>query len=565
MRAFRESGIGQLFFGLVVVAIILAFVLSGKGGPDLGSFKEDCAVEVGSHCIEPKEFFAAYGLIASIGLNEKAAKQMGLKELVARGLAERELLIDEATKLGIATSQDAMDAELLEGRTRVSLPAQGAERLAASLALCVDNPGGGCEPGTVGLRALPVKKNGVFDIELYKRMVRVATGRSPSLFKEMQAREFTAERMRALLTSSVRVSEEEAFLSYARARSTATARLVTLKSSWFERFVTRPLAADVDKWRAEHTDELKLAVDQAKTRWKPECPVVEEILLETRGDETREALLARALALKARVQGPAFDEQARRESMAESAALGGRVGCLDQGYGSGVDELLAGATELKKAGDVSEPIVTARGVTLLRLVARVTPETVEQLAQDYLAYKLTSVSLGQEAARKFGEELITKLGAGGDVATLTDEMTLSSLARGPLGARENPGKDHADKPLSDISRAFSIEQSPVPGAVGDSPAALVFALDKPGAVVAHPVPLQGGFAVLQLKEKDVASREKFAGDRTRIMAQLRTRKAEEALSQHVAALVEKAGGIQLNEKHVPSEKDKPSTTPKTPG
>src|SRR5690606_20764574 len=121
---------------------------------------------------------------------------------------------------------DEIDEELAAGRTRVSLPVAHAERLALSLAMCVEGPAG-CAPGTVGLRALPVHKDGVLDYERYKRMVRLATGRSPNHFKEMQKRELTAERLRELIRSGVRVSEEEAYFAFERARSKATVRTVT--------------------------------------------------------------------------------------------------------------------------------------------------------------------------------------------------------------------------------------------------------------------------------------------------------------------------------------------------
>lgn len=558
MRAFRQSGIGQLVFGAIVVAIILAFMLSGRGPNVSDGLTEECAVEVGDHCIEPKEFFAAYGLVSSIGLNDKAAEQMRLKETVARGLAERELLLDEAKRLGLGTSDDAVDAELAEGRTRVSLPAASTERNAASFGLCVEGPAG-CEPGTLGLRGLPVKKAGQFDFDLYKRMVRVATGRSPSLFKEMQAREITAERVRELIRSGVRVSEEEAYLSYSRARSQVTARYAKVQTSWFERYVVTPTAAEQEKWSKEHEAELKLALDAAQKEWKVGCPVVQEIRLEPEGSETPDDLLARAKTLRQKFPASDFDKQARALSRAESATVGGRVGCLDEKFGPGFEELTKAVSELK-AGDVSEPVVTLRGVYLVRLIDKVTAENVAALTRDYFTYKLTTAALAQDAARAFATELIAELKAKKPLAETTDALLKKALAQGPLGEKENPGEKAEDRPQSDISRAFSIEQSPWPDAVGDTPATVrVFALENVDDVVAEPIPLRSGFVVAQLKEKDLATREKFAEDRDRLLAALRARKAEEILRQEVARLVDKAGGVRFNEKYVPPEKKAPAT------
>src|SRR5690606_38785108 len=187
IRTLRNSGLGQIFLGAIVVAIIMAFVFTGAQ-PGSGGEAGECAVEVGESCVGPKEFQAALRLVTSIGISDSAIKRLRLREQVGRGLAEREVLFNEATRLGLGTSEEDVDTEILEGRTRVSLPAQESERLALSLALCVDNPTG-CAAGTVGLRAINVRQAGEFDFDLYQRTVRVVTGRSPNHFKQMQKKE----------------------------------------------------------------------------------------------------------------------------------------------------------------------------------------------------------------------------------------------------------------------------------------------------------------------------------------------------------------------------------------
>ncbi len=272
-----RSGLGQIFVGVIVALIIGAFALSGGNqGPLMPT--EECAVAVGSHCVDPKEYYAAYGVMSSIGLNDKAAKQLQLRQQIAQGLAERELLLDEAARLGISVSEEEVDDELAEGRTRVSLPAASAERLSLSLAMCVEGPGG-CAPGTFGLRALPVKKDGQLDYERYKKMVKIASGRSPAQFKEMQKREITAERVRDLIRSGVRVSEQEAFLAFSRARSKATVRTVTARPDWFSRYVVALSPEQVKAWDDAHKAEVDAAAKPLAEQWKAGCPVVSEIFV----------------------------------------------------------------------------------------------------------------------------------------------------------------------------------------------------------------------------------------------------------------------------------------------
>src|SRR5690606_22442747 len=99
LRSFRESLFGQIALGAIVLAIIVAFALTGSGAGGAASLVTDCAVKVKRHCIGPKEFQAAYGLYTSVGLSDQAVKRLNLRRQVARGLVERELLVDHAKEL----------------------------------------------------------------------------------------------------------------------------------------------------------------------------------------------------------------------------------------------------------------------------------------------------------------------------------------------------------------------------------------------------------------------------------------------------------------------------------
>lgn len=554
MRALRQSGLGQIFFGGIVVSIILAFVLQSRTG-GTASIESECAANVGKRCIDPKEFFAAYGLVSSIGLNEKAVQRLRLQEKIARGLAERAVLLEEAKKLGIGASEAAVDAELLEGRTRVSLPADGENQLARGLALCVDGPSG-CEPSTIGLRALPVKKDGVFDFERYKKLVRVATSRSPNHFKESQILEHTAERVREAIRSQARVSEEEAFLALARARSEAQIRSVSVESSWFEQYFASPTSADLETFAKEHEADLTQAQTALRARWKEGCPVVSEILLTAKDGESDEALTKRAETLKGTLTSEsAFEKAARRESQAPSRVLGGRVGCLvGEEYGTGGPELVAVAEKLEKPGALSEPVKTLRGVTLLRLHAKVTPENLDALVREHELYRLASAALGSEKARAFAEGLLARL-RGGEALEAATEAATAEFLKKTVGesASAHPAATAEDRPKSSVSGSFNRDAAPLPGVAStENVAELAFALEKPDQLVERLLPLEGGgFALVQLKQLDLYTREKFEGDKTKVLPQLRAQKAEELLAKYVARLLEKAGGVTFNPRFVP--------------
>ncbi len=559
IRALRNSGLGQIFLGAIVVSIILAFILTGTGNSPT-SMDDECVAEAGKHvCVETKEFDAAFRLLSAIGggsINEAAAKRLRLREQVARGLVEREVLVKQAEQMGLGTSQDDVDAELLEGRARVSLPAQGAEQLAMSLAMCVNGPTG-CEPGTIGLRAIDVKRDGKFDIETYKRTVRVWTRRSPTQFKEMQTREYTAERLRQLIKSQVRVSDEEAFLAFSRVRSKATARTVYAQKDWFERYAITLSPEDVAAYQKANEPAVTAAVTSLGDGFKKGCPIVSEIRIDSAQPGSEDAQKAQSRAedlLKQLKAKKNFEEMARRESQADSAPRAGRVGCLDDSYGAGSAVLLEAAKLLKKPGELSPVVETIRGFTILRLDDVVTDENRTALMQAHVAYKLALGQKADEAARNYAARLI-ELGKSQSL----EDATLA-LNREVLGLKDpqdkHPALTDAHAPQVAISRPVSLDQDVITEVLASEGATqALFSLEKDDAIKDKPLLAENGYVVLQLKSKDMLTKEAFAEERPRVIEMLYKRKAEQALAQYVDALIKKAGGLTFNRKMIPKDEE----------
>lgn len=560
IRNLKNSIFGQIFLGSIVLAIILAFVLTGAaGGSALRS--SECAVQVGKSCVSPKEFFAAYGLLSAVGpggINEAAAAEYRLKEQVARGLAEREVLLSEAQRLGIGTGKKELDDALVHGLTRVSIPAEGQTRLAASLGMCIPGPAG-CEPGTVGLRGIAVNRDGEFDFDVYKRSVRIWTKRSLSHFKEMQAREFTAEKLRQLVRGRVRVSPEEAFLAYSRIRSQATARTVELNTDWFLRFAPPPTEEAVKKWASENKEALAEAKKSTEEAWMPGCAVVSEILIKNADPAAEKASAAKEKAEKLRLaarSGNDFYQLAREQSEAPSAPFGGRIGCLSDSYGPGAATLEEAAKALTRPGDISSVLETIQGFVVLRLEGTVSEENQADLLNDYLSYRGAAEAAAQTQAQAFAEQLIKNAAQATSLEAATEALLLKTLDL-ESADEKHPALEASGHPQVEISRAITIEQNPLENASDEvHPGIALFELEKEDDVYPSPIPLKGGFAVMQLKSKEMLSREKFEEDKAQVIQTLTTRKAEQELARYVSELVKKAGGITLNESFIPPQEDK---------
>ncbi|MEZ4223572.1 MAG: SurA N-terminal domain-containing protein [Polyangiaceae bacterium] len=542
LSVFRRGGAGQVIVGAVVFAIIIVFALEFRAGRgDTASLSRECAVEVYGRCVDRKEFVAALRLAIPRGMQDKRIRAMSLNRQVMEGLVERELLLQEAERLGISISEAEIDDELTAGRAYVSLPAAQASFLSYNL---------GISPN--GMKALPVKsvKTGEFDYKIYERIVRNVTNRSPKEFKEMQKRELVAQRMRELVRTRVRVSVEEAFSAWELKRSKAVARLAHLEKAWFQRYAVDSSDKAVEAWAKENSAQIEEAWKSEKERTKADCAWVSEIFVAADAEASPEVKVERRQKIDAalgRVKNKeAFELVARQASEAASAPWGGEHGCMTEAsYGPGTKELVT-AAETLKPGEVSPVIETPRGFHVLKMVGKLPAADVEKRGKRLVAKRLMVPLKADELINAMASSLVERVKKGEKlddaVKALADEAATTAAAQVP--ALKATGKDSPlpalaadDKPRVEISPPFNRAAGPIldsspTEAVGDK----VFELAKEEDVLEKPVTTSKGLVVLQLKEKTVAKREEFEKDRLDILYQLQQEKARDAVTRYVADL-----------------------------
>lgn len=549
---FRKGGTGQVVIGAVVFAVIVVFIMEFRPGRQGGAgISRDCAVKIQDSCIDRKEYFAAYGLIVPRELPQKKVKSMGLRKTIMEGFVERELLLKEAERLGVSVSEEELDEELSAGRARVSLPYGQLGFLGYSLGISEDM-----------VRLLPVKstQTSEFDYKIYERVVRNTTNRSPKEFKEMQRREVVAQRVRDLVRSRVRVSESEAYGQWERERSKAVARVASISRLWFGKWVVDASDATVDAWAAKNEKQVDEAWKQAQPAWKAECPIVSEIVFnveEESGDVSKTEKREKAQAALDRVKkGEAFEVVAKAVSEGGNADVGGELGCLNENYGPGAKELLDAAKTLKP-GQVSAVVESKRGFHVLKLHSLLAEKDLEKLGKRATAKRLAVPALGTELAKEFADKLIEKAKAGAKLEDATKELALEYAKRGAPAKKPvvllpgvtpppaAPAKDAGEppamadplRPKVEITAPFNIAGAPVEGAMpGEAPAAKLFELKDVDMVLDKPVKLATGFAVLQLKEKNLAKKEDFAKDRFTVLRALRLSKEQDAVARYIASL-----------------------------
>ena len=216
LQALRSRGLSSVIYGVLIVGMALVFVLgfNPSAGKQKASLGEQCAARVKGHCITPKDHMSSYRLLIPRGEQNEPlmakAKQMGMLRVSLDGLVERELLVNDADRLGITVTEDEITDSIYDGLIHVSLPADK-----VSLAPYV--------------RVFDGRVHANFHDSKTKTSISASTSgpsrpprgaRRPSSARSRRARSLAAK-VRDLVRTPVRVSESEAL---SRRTSTSGAR-----------------------------------------------------------------------------------------------------------------------------------------------------------------------------------------------------------------------------------------------------------------------------------------------------------------------------------------------------
>jgi peptidyl-prolyl cis-trans isomerase D len=282
LSVFRSRGLSSVVYGVIIVAIILVFVIqfNPSAGKRTASLDEQCAARVRGWCINPKDHLAAFRILIPRGpqgeLETQKAKQMGLMRVALDGLVERELLVNEAGRLGISVSEEEVTDEIYNGFIHVSVPSDNSG-LSSQLNVM---------DGKVyaGFRDPKTKR---FEVKVYERAIKALVGRSPSEFREEQTRELVAGKVRDIVRTPVRVSEVEALEGYVDEKSTAIVTYLQVRQSWASKYAVSTSPADMEAWEKE--TENKALVDAAmKEHETKDGPKTDAQIAEVRKEVVRD-------------------------------------------------------------------------------------------------------------------------------------------------------------------------------------------------------------------------------------------------------------------------------------
>ncbi len=598
---FRQRGLSNVIYGAVIVATILAFVISFRPNATsrTASLTERCAARVRGRCIDPKDFGSAYRILVP-SRSSSQSRKLNLKRIALDGLIERELLDDEAKRLGIGVTDAEVTDQLYAGYVRASVPAADP---AVAQSIVLEMYQSYARAGLVSQEAaqahfndrdtaIPVDfrdaKTKAFDMKVYERRVRELSNRSTTEFREEQARELLAAKMRDVVRAPVRVSEAEAKQEYQRRYSTATVTWVPVKESWAARWAVDLKTADVDAWVKQHQSEVDKAFGDRKTEDAPKAGHIRHILIKLpygATDEEKALALAKLSWASARIRaGQSFAEAARETSDdAGSAAKGGDVGDKTDGF---VAPFRAAADALKPGETTAGAVETQFGYHLISRDDPAKAAEIEAVVKRDVARGMYAQAMATEAAqsiaRKIGDEMRQAKSAEDAVQSASAQYVrdagkvvgLKVLAASTAPARASSGRDggtvtegpsadggdtdkaataspplrrfdastDADRPQAQTSSAFNGGGDPFPGLSPEGTTSVVaFAFSgEEGAVLAEPVRTAEGFVVVQLKQHKIATDDEFQKQRDTFEEDLLRAKRDEALSLYVKRLREQA-------------------------
>ncbi len=587
LDVFRNKGLSTIVYGVIIVGMVLVFVIqfNPSAGKKSASINQTCVATVKGWCVGPKDLQASFRLLAPRDREMTTAQTNQLKKIALDGLVERELLTHEAERLGITVNDGEVTDNIFDGILHVSVPSDDPSK--------VSGLGAGDGRRYANFRDSKTK---LFDNKIYERTIKNLVGRSPAEFREEQAREILAAKVRDLVRTPVRVSEEEASQRYIDEKSQAQVEQWVFRHSYFSRWAAPPTETDLVAFEADatHKGEVDALTEARKKDSLPVAGHLRQIFarIGSKTDDKQKSIaLSKISIAAARIKaGEAFADVARDLSDDKASAL--RGGDLGDKADTLTPEVKASTDALKPGEITSQAIESAQGYHLVLKDDPAASADVEAKLRKDARVELFQKSRGAELAKKAADDFTTAVKSGKDpkdvlaalyasldkshpvpalltVKALPAEATDADAGAAPATGTTDAGApapaatpkkapltatkpaplaedamyDAAtdlEAPSTDTSTSFNKTGDAFPSL---SPQAAQkvneFAFTaKENDVTAQPIASDEAFTVLRVKQAKPATKEEFLKDKPQYMASLLALKQAEALATYTKRLLD---------------------------
>jgi len=510
LRKSSQSLLIYLMFGILIVVFIISFGPQSRGTTcDAAlSGNDHYAARVAGDIVSNNAFRYGFLIMGGAQAPAQIAKQRRLKETVMDKLIERELLAQEAERLGYVVSDEEVE-DLVADSKMIGLG----------------------EPVTVGR----VQKNGKFNYEAFKNFVQFELSLNPKTFIEEQKRELLAARVRNLMRAGVKVSLDEVKTDFERSGLQVNLEYLRFSNRKYEPAVAVS-EADLGAYASKNEAKLRELYEQKKFMYEkvPKEVRVRQILIKggaaandaAKAQRKAEQLAAKIKGEKDAAKATAIFAQAAKDSSddAASKAKGGDLGWKRKGT-LGLESADDDKVFAAKAGELLGPFKTKDGGAALLVVEG---NREGELPFDKVKLELAEEKIREERAgalaKADAEAAMTKAKAGGgktlkelfppksdDKDDSQSQAKSGKLAKLPAQDTETPRAEETGL----FSRRGSREGAIVEGlGISNALSKAAFEL-RPDAPLAGPFEIAGSWVVVRIKERkepDMAEYEKKKQD-----------------------------------------------------
>lgn len=539
LEFFRQHVAG--LFGIVIVGVLaLAFVFSfGAQSAGWGkSQSERYAATVDGVDIPEGTFQYASRLSGGDNSDRTDAQVSALNLSVLSGLIERQLLLNLAEYMGITASIEEAENEIIKNKIYVTRDLKDLTKQIESsffidpslIAKILVNDGH-------RVRQSFTDSSGNFELETYQKFVRYFLQMTEEEFVEQQRLEIIAKRIRQLMVSAVRVSQDEIRAAYERENNTATIEYIRLIPSYFSERLS-PDTRELDEWAKNHPDEVKQYYETNKFRYTnvEKMARARHILIKVDEEATDDqkakarkeidALLARARG------GENFSELAKAHSQdSASAVKGGDMGFTPRGrMVPEFDDAMFALAPSK----ISDVVTTKYGYHIIKVEAFREGNITLEAATPEIAESLYGRSKGEELSKSTAEEFLARLKAGETMAALVPE--------------EQENQSHLSLKVL-TTRPFSKTAVSIPG-IGEAKemVAAVFDLTNDNPIPDKVFKIRNDYYVIRLAERNQPNDEEYEKLKDAVANKLLSLKQGAWLRDQVTALrrdAESRGAIAI--------------------
>ena len=511
MRKYKQSVIIKVVFGIIVLSFVgTIFLVWGKGDSGLKG-SSGYAIKVDKTRISYEEYQQAYLRIRNMfqqmlgSVTPEMEKQYGIKKTAIDNLINQVLIKREARKMGISVSKD----DIVKAVSGISA----------------------------------FQKDGVFDFALYQQILKTQR-MTPTAFEEAQEEDLLIKKAQDKIKGEVKVTDEELLKQFKQDNDRVDLSFVSFSPADLEKEV-KLTDQDLQAYLQSHQEEFRtpeqvsisyLVVDPAAYAGK--VTVTEE-----EANTFYQKHIDRYQGKGGILPYAEVKDQVRKDTVADKAAKlayekaaeainkfskGGDLAAAAQSLGvktadtqlfslkapaqaiTGEAEVINRAFMLK-ANELGGPVETPKGIYLLKLKEK-KPAAVPPLADvRKRVEELARKDKARELAKKKAEEAIAQLNKGAGAYKLQE--TGPFLYKDAAVPKIGPSRDLVEA---------------------------AFKLTTAAPVASTPFAVNGVWYVIKLKSRIEAPKDEFAKQKEAIRAKVLPKMQEDAISNWLKGLREKA-------------------------